>query len=59
MVQVDDNTKLVLAFAGDQLPSLRALLDRALNTLEPQHWPEWVKEVSATVDLLMITEGQA
>ncbi len=35
------------------LSELRTVLDRATNTLEPQHWPAWLKRLDKELDDLL------
>ena len=44
---------LVVGFGYSELYDLQMILRRALNTLEPQHTPEWVLKLSDKVDELV------
>lgn len=37
-------------FSGDSVQELRKVLNRAVNTWEPQDWPEWLHRLVNTVD---------
>ena len=37
-------------FSGDSVQELRTVLNRAMNTWEPQDWPEWLHRLDAAVD---------
>ena len=41
-------------FSRAELPELRRILDRAMNTLEPDHQPDWLKRLSDAVDERMV-----
>lgn len=41
---------LHIAFTDNELPQLRHVLDRAMNTWEPKDQPQWLKELSTKVD---------
>lgn len=47
-MQID--TGLTVHFEDTELYSLRKILDRATNTLEPSHWPAWLVTLDAKVD---------
>lgn len=51
---------LHVEFKDEELPDLKALLLRALNTWEPRSAPKWAYELDAAVDarLLKIQESQ-
>lgn len=37
-------------FSGSSVQELRQVLNRAMNTWEPQDWPEWLHRLDAAVD---------
>lgn len=39
-----------VTFTKEELPDLRKVLDRAMNTWEPQNQPDWLPELSDRVD---------
>ena len=41
---------LHIAFDDNELPQLRHVLDRAMNTWEPKDQPQWLKDLSNKVD---------
>lgn len=41
---------LTTRWVGGELDELRTILDRAMNTLEPVHTPQWLKVLSAECD---------
>ena len=38
-------------FSDEELPSVREVLNRAMNTWEPHNWPIWLSDFSDAVDL--------
>lgn len=44
------SSRLVLRFENSELPSLREMLNRATNTLEPDKWPAWLVSLDKEVD---------
>lgn len=41
---------LQVSFEDHELKELRVVLDRAMNTWEPDRWPAWLPDLSAAVD---------
>jgi hypothetical protein len=50
VIEVQTEVVHIIRCDAERILELRALLDRALNTLEPNNWPAWVAQLDREVD---------
>ena len=51
-----DADSIILVVKQDEVRSLRMILDRALNTLDPKDWPEWALLLDANLERIKETK---
>ena len=53
------NKALTVTFTESELPDLRKVLDRAMNTWDPHDQPGWLQDLSDLVDKALATQVAA
>lgn len=42
--------KIINIHSSQEVANFRHLINRATNTLEPQKWPEWLRQIDASLE---------
>lgn len=51
----DGKPRLHLVFESEEVPGLKKLLDRSLNTLDPSLWPAFARELDDFCEVFITT----